>query len=491
MTEDVLVSYEVLEEGGSHHILKKLLERGVRLWITPYTHYRLKASNLGKDVQDLVNEIPVIPLPMLAGGETIDSPTDIEIEVAKHFKVQKVLCKKPTGDPIAETPESYLNKIVGSEGISISIPLVDLKRQLWEISTEVFQDFAEIFATSAYVQGKYVKEFEKAFARLIDVPYVVAVNNGTSALILALLALGVKEGDEVITTPFTFIATAEAISFVGAKPVFVDIRLDDYTIDPEKIEVAITDKTRGIIPVHLYGQPANMDPILEIAKKYGLFVLEDACQAHGARYRSKAGWKSAGGIGDVAAFSFYPGKNLGAFGEGGAVTTFSKELAEKMRLLRDHGAVTKYDHRYIGLNLRMENFQGAVLKSKVKRLERWNEQRREIARFYSRNLKGLPLELPLEKEYAYHVYHLYVVRTEERDRLLSFLKERRIFCGIHYPKPLHLQEAYSFLGYRAGDFPNAEKAAREVLSLPIFQGMRMDEAARVVEAVHQFFGGDQ
>lgn len=492
MAVDVLVGFDVLSKGEEAvEKLKTILDKGVRVWVTPITKFLCYRGNPSDSLLSFIDTLPEVPLGNLRFKE-IKSPSDdiilgFEKGIARSFNMVKVLSYKESDD-LVESPDDFLESVRNGAFSSLKVPLVDLRPQLWEISNEVLRGFSEVFATSYYIQGKFVKAFEDEFADFVGASHAIAVNSGTSALILALKALGLSPGDEVITSPFTFIATAEAISFLGARPVFVDIEPESYTIDPKKIKDVITSRTKGIIPVHLYGHPANMEPILEIAKEHGLFVLEDACQAHGAKYKTSRGWLNSGNIGDAAAFSFYPGKNLGAFGEGGAVTTSNKELAQKMRSLRDHGSISKYEHKYVGLNLRLENFQGVVLKAKIKNLPRWNEERRKISAFYDSHLSDLPLDLPKEKEYAYHVYHLYVVKTEERDALMDYMAKNGVFCGIHYPKPLHLQEAYSFLGYKEGNFPVAEEAARKVVSLPIFQGMRLDEAKRVVNTVRSYFG---
>jgi len=496
MSIDVLVGLDVLTRGNEGlEKVKSVLEKGIRVWVTPITKFLLYKENASSSLISFVDSLPEVPLKSLkyqdVKGSSKDPILGIEKEIARSFNIDRVLSYKKVDDDFVISPDDFLKSLVEERHLFSKVPLVDLRPQLWETSNEILDGFSEIFATSYYVQGKFVKSFEDEFAHFVGSTHAIAVNSGTSALILALMALGVKEGDEIITSPFTFIATAEAISFVGAKPVFVDIEPDSYTIDPEKIKGAITTRTKGIIPVHLYGQPANMEPILEIAREHGLFVLEDACQAHGSRYKTSEGWVNSGNIGDAAAFSFYPGKNLGAFGEGGAITTSDDELAQRMRSMRDHGSISKYEHKYIGLNLRLENFQGVVLNAKIKNLPRWNEERRKISVFYNTYLEDLPLDLPREKEYAYHVYHLYVVKTDKRDELMKYLAEKGVFCGIHYPKPLHLQEAYSFLGHGEGSFPVAEDAARKVLSLPIFQGMRLDEARKVVNAIRSYYGREE
>lgn len=336
---------------------------------------------------------------------------------------------------------------------------------------------------TAFAGGPFVEKFEKEFASFCQCDFAVGVGSGTTALWMALLGLGIGPGDEVITVPNTFIATAEAISFSGATPVFVDIDEQTYNLDPDLLEGAITPKTKAIIPVHLFGQTVDMDPVIEIAKAYGLFVIEDACQAHGAKYKGRC----AGSIGDAGCFSFYPGKNLGAYGEAGAIITNNIELAEKMRVFRDHGQAKKYYHSMIGWNARMDGFQGAVLSVKLKHLPAWNEARRENARLYNDLLADVEgVITPKETDYAKHVYHIYAIRTENRDALIKALAEKDIFCGIHYPVPIHFQEAYKLLGYRTNSFPVAESCAEQLVSLPMFPELTEEQIEYVVHEIKRF-----
>lgn len=323
----------------------------------------------------------------------------------------------------------------------------------------------EVIDRNAFAGGPYVNKFEEAFAAFCQTRFAIGVGHGTEALWLPLLALGVGSGDEVITVPNSFMATAEAISFCGAKPVFVDVDASTYTLNPELLEAAITPRTKAIIPVHLFGQMADMDPIMEIANRHGLHVIEDACQAHCAEYKGKR----AGSIGIAGAFSFYPGKNLGAFGEAGAVVTNDASLSEKIQILRDHGQEKKYHHSHIGWNARMDGIQGAVLSVKLKYLEKGNVARRKNAKRYDDLLSGCDqLILPKMADYGIPVYHLYPVRVGDRDRVLRALGGRGIGCGIHYPIPIHLQKAYQHLNLATGSFPVAERCAEELLSLPMF-----------------------
>ncbi len=365
----------------------------------------------------------------------------------------------------------------------MKVPFLDLKAQLVPIKEEIKQAINEVIDNTAFAGGPFVEKFEKSFAAFCGSKYAIGVGNGTDAIWLALLALGVGEADEVITAPSTFIATAEAISFAGADPVFVDIDPDTCNMDPAKLECAITPRTKAIIPVHLFGQPADMDPILEVAKKHNLPVLEDACQAHGALYKGK----KAGTMGIAGCFSFYPGKNLGAFGEAGAVVTDDEELAKKIKVLRDHGQPQKYHHDVIGWNARMDGIQGAVLSVKLKYLDKWNEARRANAKKYDKLLAGVSeIRLPVEKDYARHVYHLYALRDPKRNALMTFLGEKGVATGIHYPVPLHMTKAYEYLHLKPGSFPVAELAASEFVSLPMFPELTDDQISYVCQCVKEF-----
>jgi dTDP-4-amino-4,6-dideoxygalactose transaminase len=329
---------------------------------------------------------------------------------------------------------------------------------------------------TAFAGGPFVERFEQSFAAFCGSAHCIAVGSGTEALWLSLLGLGVGQGDEVITVPNTFIATAEAISFCGARPVFVDVKEGTYTMDPGLLEGAITPRTKAVIPVHLFGQTADMDPILEIARAHGLFVIEDACQAHGAEYKGKP----AGSMGDAGCFSFYPGKNLGAYGEGGAVVTNRADLEKILRMLRDHGQSRKYHHGRIGWNSRMDGFQGAILSVKLKFLPQWNEARRRNAERYGELLKDSdPVIVPEAAGYAKHVYHIYAIRVPDRDVLIGTLAGKDIHCGIHYPVPVHLQDAYRFLNLGSGSFPVAEKCASEFVSLPMFPELTEEQIRHV------------
>ncbi|BAZ83354.1 DegT/DnrJ/EryC1/StrS family aminotransferase [Sphaerospermopsis kisseleviana CS-549] len=344
------------------------------------------------------------------------------------------------------------------------IPFVDLKAQYHSIKNEIDTAVFQALDSTQFVLGREVVALEAEFSHYCSADYGIAVNTGTSALHLALLAAGINPGDEVITTPFTFVATVAAICYTGATPVFVDIDPSSYTIDIRQIEAAITARTKAILPVHLYGQPADMDPILDIARRYGLIVIEDAAQAHRTEYKGQR----VGSIGDLGCFSFYPGKNLGAYGEGGMVVTNNAEYAHKMEMLRDWGQKRKYHHVIKGYNYRMDGLQGAILRVKLRHLDTWTQARRAIALQYDQLLAKADVITPTVMPYSHHVYHIYAVRSTERDLLQQRLHEQGVQTGIHYPIPVHLQPAYADLGYQAGDFPQSELAAKEVLSLPMF-----------------------
>jgi len=361
------------------------------------------------------------------------------------------------------------------------IPFLDLKTQYRSIRNEIQQAIEHVLESGQYVLGDEVAAFESEFARHVGAAHGIGVNSGTSALHLALLAAGIGLGDEVITVPFTFVATVAAICYTGARPVFVDIDPRGFTMDVRRIEAALTPRTKAILPVHLYGQPADMDPILTIARAHGLIVIEDAAQAHGAEYKGRR----VGSLGDFGCFSFYPGKNLGAYGEGGLVTTNNSTSAEQVRVLRDWGQTRKHHHVRLGFNYRMEGLQGAILRVKLRHLDRWTEARRSRAALYDRRLVDSPVRTPPEMPYARHVYHVYAVRTDEREDFQRALQSNGIQTGIHYPIPVHLQEGYRDLGYVAGQFPHTERAAREVLSLPMYPELSNVQVEQVAAVVHQ------
>ncbi|HEX6823578.1 MAG TPA: DegT/DnrJ/EryC1/StrS family aminotransferase [Candidatus Sulfotelmatobacter sp.] len=362
---------------------------------------------------------------------------------------------------------------------NIRVPYLDLKAQYRSIKPEIDQAVARVLDSCQFVLGPEVAEFEREFAAYCGTSECIALNSGTSALHLALLAAGISPGDEVITVPFTFVASVATILYAGAKPVLVDIEPRTFNMNPAAVEAAISPRTKAIVPVHLYGHPADMDPILEVARKHKLAVIEDAAQAHGAKYKGR----SAGSIGDIACFSFYPTKNLGAYGEGGAVTTSNPEYARTIRTLRDWGQDHKYHHVLHGYNYRMEGLQGAILRVKLRHLERWTEARRAIVNTYNERVAGADVVRPVEMSWARHVYHVYTLRADNRDALQAALLHQGIQTGIHYSTPVHLQPAYKDLGYGPGSFPESEKAARQVLSLPLYPELSDSQIEEVAMAV--------
>lgn len=367
----------------------------------------------------------------------------------------------------------------------MNIPFLDLKAQYHSIKTEVDAAIHNVLDNTAYILGKPVAEFEQSFASAHDVKHCLGLSSGTDGNHLALWALDVTFGDEVIMPANTFIATAWGATLCGATPVFVDCEPDSYNIDPDKIEAAITPKTKAIVAVHLYGQPADMDRLEAIAKKHNLYLLEDCAQSHLAEYKGK----KVGGIGKAASWSFYPGKNLGAYGEAGAATTNDEELGIRFKMYREHGSLKKYHHETMGHNYRMEGIQGAVLGVKMKYIAEWTENRRQVARWYNELLSGVEeIVLPKEMPYAKHVYHLFVIQTPKRDELSKFLNDNGVATGLHYPIPLHLQKTFSKLGYKEGDFPVSEKLGNQCLSLPMFPEMTKEQAEYTAAKVKEFFG---
>jgi dTDP-4-amino-4,6-dideoxygalactose transaminase len=362
------------------------------------------------------------------------------------------------------------------------IPIVDLKKQYESIKAEIDDAIKDVIDSCQFILGPRVEAFEADFATYCQARYALGVNSGTSALHLALLAAGVGPGDEVITVSYTFVATAAAICYVGAKPVFVDIDPRNCNIDPAKIEAAITPKTKAIMPVHLYGGCADMDPILDIARRHNLIVIEDAAQAHGAEYKGRR----AGSMGELACFSFYPGKNLGAYGEGGAVVTSDERYVEPLKQLRDQGQSEKYYHPVVGYNYRMEAIQGAVLGVKLKHLDDWNQTRQRHAKVYRRELGGSGLRLLEKLPDTKSVHHIFPLFTEQRDELRAHLQNAGISTGLHYPIPVHLQPAYRHLGYQEGDLPETERACKEVFSLPMYPELADEAVLSIVDSVRQF-----
>lgn len=370
----------------------------------------------------------------------------------------------------------------------MKVPFLDLKVQYQSIKHEINPAIQNVLDNTAFVLGKSVTDFETAFASKHQVKYCYGTSSGTSGNHMVLWALGIGPGDEVIMPANTFIATAWGATLCGATPVFVDCHPESYNIDPELVEKAITSRTKAIVAVHLYGQPADMDFLREIARKHKIYLVEDAAQAHNAEYKGK----KVGGLSDAASFSFYPGKNLGAYGEGGAVTTNDEKLAEKFKMLRDHGAVQKYSHESYGHNYRMEGIQGAVLGVKLNYLDQWTDGRRRAAETYRELLEDIKeIQLPVEMPYARHVYHLFVIQLNEggskkRDEIAGFLNNNGISTGLHYPIPLHLQKCFSYMGCRMGDFPNSEKLASTGISLPMFPELTNEQIAFIAENIKRF-----
>jgi len=367
----------------------------------------------------------------------------------------------------------------------MAVPFVDLKAQYAALKPEIDSAIQAVVARCDFILGQAVSEFEAEFARFCGVRHAIGVGNGTDALRLGLLAAGIGPGDEVITAANTFIATTEAISQTGAAFRLVDVDERTYNLNPALLEDAITPRTKAILPVHLYGQPADMDPILDVARRHNLVVVEDACQAHGARYKGRR----AGSMGHLAAFSFYPAKNLGAYGDAGAVVTDDEALAHRLDLLRNHGQKSKYEHVMEGYCSRLDTLQAAVLRVKLRHLDAWNARRRQVAAWYNERLADLPVVRPHVMPGAEHVYHLYVIRTERRDALREFLAARGIGTGMHYPIPLPLTEAYAGLGFRRGQFPVTERLAGEILSLPMFAEMTEAQVDEAAGAIREFFAG--
>ena len=363
-----------------------------------------------------------------------------------------------------------------------TINCLDLKGQHQQIKKEVFELFEKVYENTAFSGGPFVEQFEKDFSNYAQTKYTIGVNNGTSALHLAMLALGIGAGDEVIIPANTFISTAWGISYVGATPVFVDCDKDNWEIDPAQIEKAITAKTKAIIGVHLYGMPFDIDAVLSIAKKHNLFLVEDAAQAQGARYKGI----TVGGFGEMACFSFYPGKNLGACGEAGGITTNNEVYQKHLNSLRNHGSMVRYYHDEVGFNMRMGGLEGASLQVKLKYLEGWNNRRREIAKMYHADIKNIKIKMQTQPQWADSIYHLFVVTTDEKDKFVKHLQSNGVNPGFHYPVPCHLQKAYSSLNYKVGDFPNSEYLASHCVSLPMYAELSNDDVNKVIDTINNY-----
>lgn len=462
----------------------------VQAWTLASTIQLLASHDFsGADITTAMDGVSTIPVNHRLSEEALASELGfkkgIQVAAAKMFKLP-IMVGTTEQDAVegiqALTCQAALDF---KEDLNAgNINFMDLTLPLHPIMDQVDGWLMEIIQNTAFAGGNHVKAFEEEFANYCGTSHAIGVNSGTDALRFALVGLGIGEGDEVITVPNTFIATTESISQVGATPVFVDIDPDTYLIDPAKIEAKITAKTKAIIPVHLYGQLADMDSIMKIAEKHNLKVLEDACQAHGAFY----GEKRAGSIGHAAAFSMYPGKNLGAFGEAGCITTNDAEVAKVCSCLRDHGQSKKYYHCMEGYNGRMDNFQAAALRGKLPLMDNFNEQRREIAKAYAEDLKGVSgVKLPVVYDYSAHVFHLFVVLVDNPQELHEYLKTKGIFSGFHYPVPLHLQDAYQDRNEGVGTYPISEKCADTLISLPMFPEMKREQVTRVCDAIKSFY----
>lgn len=362
------------------------------------------------------------------------------------------------------------------------IPCLDLKRQHQQIKSEIFEAFEKVYEKTAFSGGPFVEEFEKSFAGFCKTKYAAGVSNGTTALHLAMLALGIGQGDEVIIPANTFIATAWGVSHAGATPVFVDCTADTWQLDAEKVEEKINSKTKAVIGVHLYGQPCDIDALKAVCEKHNLFFIEDAAQAQGARYKGEP----VGGFGEMACFSFYPGKNLGACGEAGGITTNNEKYVKHIQSLRNHGSVTRYYHEEIGYNYRMGGLEGASLSVKLKYLPEWNDKRRKIAARYLSEIKNEKIQMQAQPEWADSIYHLFVVTTEEKEEFVKYLDDNNIIAAFHYPVPCHLQNAYAHLEYMPGDCPNAEYQASHCISLPMFAELTDEEVQHVIDTINKY-----
>jgi dTDP-4-amino-4,6-dideoxygalactose transaminase len=371
----------------------------------------------------------------------------------------------------------------------MKIEFCDLHAQHKAIKREINEAINKVTERSDFILGLDVKLFEEEFRRFCNCKFAVGVSSGTAALFLALESLGIKYNDEVIVPDFTYIATSLAVSYTGAKPVFVDIEEDTYNIDVTKIRKAITKRTKAVIPVHLFGQPANMPQILEIAREYDLKIIEDACQAHGAKIKMADGkWHTVGAIGDIGCFSFYPSKNLGAFGDAGMIVTNDKEVYKKLLMLRDYGRISKYEHAIIGYNSRLDTLQAAILRIKLKRLNAWNNMRKKSAYFYNRLLRNVDnIVVPYVSSQVKHVYHAYAIRAKNRDEIFKELKKNNVGVMVYYPMPLHMQKAYKYLGYHRNDFPVAQRLAKEIISLPMFPHLKESQIKYIVMLIKNTF----
>ncbi len=470
-------------------------------WISADTfstvHYFLKKgmgeAKSGDTILEIIRSLSVVPVrekTVVTACEMSlpDFEDNLKVACAKELRIDYIMTRDAdyTGSQIpAMTPSAFLKEWKsGNLGAKdVQTPFVDLKAQFHQIYNDIDNHISDVIHNTAFIRGRYVQEFEKNFAKFCEAKHCLGVGNGTDAVFIALKALEIGSGDEVIVPANTFIATSEAVSMTGAKVVFADCDPDTYNIDVNLIESKITSRTKAIIPVHLYGQPANMPVICEIAKQYGLKIVQDCAQAHGATFDDKP----FAYFGDVLCFSFYPGKNLGAYGDAGAVVTNDDNIAEKALMIANHGRIGKYNHEFEGVNSRMDGIQGAVLNVKLKYLEQWNENRRRNADLYSHFLKDIEnISLPCILPNVKHVYHLYVIRSKQRDALQNFLKENGISSGIHYPIALPNLKAYQYLGHKLDDFPVASQYQQEILSLPMYPELSEDMIEYVVQKIRNF-----
>ena len=491
LSHDLLIEALQSPETAAAQLIQKCADApGIQAWIFAYA-VQLSAG-LGyssEKIKQQIEGLSQIPanacLNEQALASQMDFETALQIAAAKMFKIPRVVVNNPQAD---KEGIAFINcreaLEIDSAMDSQQVDFMNLNLALHPIFNRLDGWFMEIIQNTAFAGGSHVAEFEKEFADFCQISHAVGVSNGTDALLFALLAMGIKKGDEIITVPNTFIATTEAISQAGATPVFVDVYPGSYNINSDLIEEKITDKTKAILPVHLYGQVADMDAIMAIAKKHDLLVLEDACQAHGAYYKGKR----AGTIGHAGAFSMYPGKNLGAFGEAGCVITSDPELAATVKCLREHGQSKKYYHQMEGFNGRMDNLQAAALRAKLPFLDEWNENRRQIARLYQKELSQVPeVKLPLIDDYARHVFHLFVILVQDPHELSAYLKQQEIYTGFHYPVPLHLQEAYKGREELQGHYPVSEQCASQLISLPIFPELTEKQVIHVCDEIKQYY----
>ena len=500
---DVNVFEDVLRKRAGWENSKdviELVDKGyVEGWISSMTKVILyfwrtrRSGEMGarKDSFDITRAFNEIPLRSSINSKACSSnlpefEDNIQIQSALEFGLDAIVTRNKKHfrqDEIpVYTPKEFLEKYQAGEFATKDVPYVGIKEQVRSIYNEVEKPISDVLLHGMYVLGNEVREFEQMFADYCQVKYAVGLNSGTDALILAMKALGIGKGDEVITVPNSFLATASSIVLAGAKPVFVDVR-DDYNMDPELIEPAITERTKAILPVHLTGRPADMTPIIEIAQKHNLYVIEDCAQAIGAEYNGKR----VGGFGDIGCFSLHPLKNLNALGDGGVITTDQEETYEYLLKARNHGLRTRDECGFWSYNSRLDTIQAAALKVKMKYLDEWTEKRRANAAFYREHLKDV-VKVPIEKEYEKSVYHTFVVCAERRDELKEFLSSKGIDTKIHYPIPIHLQKAAEHLEYKKGDFPEAEKQTGEILSLPVYPELTDEQLYLVVSEINRFYG---